>query len=240
MKFGLSYNTGVYGTDPDQIIAVARHAEQCGFESLYFPEHIALYPGATVGPVTIPASTPVADPLECLAFVAAATERIVLGTGVLLLPYHQPVVLAKRLATLAVLSKGRMRRATPGGGRAPAGVGVPRGGGHGHAPRRGGRHPPRRPAPPRRRPRVNRPVRTEGPDLRLRRPPDPLTLVLRWAGQGRPGLLAQLAEGIPRSPGQHSQLGRGGGPGDLVGLLTRPLDRFAGGRGEHYQAGAGV
>jgi hypothetical protein len=49
MKFGLSYNTGFYGTDPDQMIAVARHAEQCGFESFYFPEHIALYPGASVG-----------------------------------------------------------------------------------------------------------------------------------------------------------------------------------------------
>ena len=60
-----------------------------------------------------------ADPLECLAFVAAATERILLGTGVLLLPYHQPVVLAKRLATLDVLSKGRMRLFTVGVGALP-------------------------------------------------------------------------------------------------------------------------
>ena len=119
MKFGLMYNTGFLGTDPDQIFAVARHAEQCGFESFYFAEHIALYPGATVGAVTIPASTPVADPLECLAFVAAATERILLGTGVLLLPYHQPVVLAKRLATLDVLSKGRMRLLSVGVGALP-------------------------------------------------------------------------------------------------------------------------
>ena len=35
MKFGLSYNTGYYGTDPDQMTAAARHAEQCGFESFY-------------------------------------------------------------------------------------------------------------------------------------------------------------------------------------------------------------
>ncbi len=119
MKFGLSYNTGVYGTDPDQMIAVARHAESCGFESFYCPEHIALYPGASVGAVTFPAATPVADPLECLAFVAAVTERILLGTGVLLLPYHQPVVLAKRLATLDVLSKGRMRLLTVGVGALP-------------------------------------------------------------------------------------------------------------------------
>jgi probable F420-dependent oxidoreductase len=119
MKFALMYNTGFLGTDPDQMIAVARHAEQCGFESFYTPEHIALYPGASVGPAVFPAATPIADPLECLAFVAAATERILLGTGVLLLPYHQPVVLAKRLATLDVLSKGRMRLLTVGVGALP-------------------------------------------------------------------------------------------------------------------------
>ena len=49
MKFGISYNTGVYGVDPDGMIAVARHAEDRGFESFYVPEHIALYPGAKVG-----------------------------------------------------------------------------------------------------------------------------------------------------------------------------------------------
>jgi alkanesulfonate monooxygenase SsuD/methylene tetrahydromethanopterin reductase-like flavin-dependent oxidoreductase (luciferase family) len=48
MDFGLTYNTGYLGTDPDQLIAVARHAEQCGFESFYLPEHIALYPGSAV------------------------------------------------------------------------------------------------------------------------------------------------------------------------------------------------
>jgi probable F420-dependent oxidoreductase len=119
MKFGLSFNTGFYGTDPDLLVAAARHAEARGFESFYLPEHIALYPGATVGPVTIPATMPVADPLQCLSFVAAATERIWLGTAVLLLPYHHPVALAKRLATLDVLSKGRMRLLTVGVGALP-------------------------------------------------------------------------------------------------------------------------
>jgi alkanesulfonate monooxygenase SsuD/methylene tetrahydromethanopterin reductase-like flavin-dependent oxidoreductase (luciferase family) len=40
MKFGLFYNTGYYGTDPDQMIAAARHAERCGFESFYMGEHM--------------------------------------------------------------------------------------------------------------------------------------------------------------------------------------------------------
>jgi probable F420-dependent oxidoreductase len=119
MKFGLIYNTAYHGTDPDQVIAVARHAEQCGFESFYVPEHIALYPGAAVGPAVFPASMPIADPLECLSFVAAVTDQILLGTGVLLLPYHNPVILAKRLATLDVLSKGRMRLFTVGVGALP-------------------------------------------------------------------------------------------------------------------------
>jgi alkanesulfonate monooxygenase SsuD/methylene tetrahydromethanopterin reductase-like flavin-dependent oxidoreductase (luciferase family) len=48
--------------------------------------------------VELPPSLPYADPLDCLSFVAAATRRILLGTGVPLVPYHHPVVLAKRLA----------------------------------------------------------------------------------------------------------------------------------------------
>ncbi|MEU7838013.1 LLM class F420-dependent oxidoreductase [Nonomuraea sp. NPDC049129] len=119
MKFGISYNTAYFGVDPERIMAFARHAEDSGFESLYLPEHIALYPGATVGTMELPPSLPYADPLDCLSFVAAATERIQLGTGVLLLPYHHPVVLAKRLATIDVLSKGRMRLLTVGLGSLP-------------------------------------------------------------------------------------------------------------------------
>jgi probable F420-dependent oxidoreductase len=119
MKFAISYNTAFYGVDPDRITAFARHAEDCGFESLYLPEHIVLYPGAMFGAHEIPPSLPYADPLDCLSFVAAATRRILLGTGVLLLPYHHPVILAKRLATIDVLSKGRMRLLTVGLGALP-------------------------------------------------------------------------------------------------------------------------
>ncbi|TDC86275.1 LLM class F420-dependent oxidoreductase [Actinomadura sp. 7K507] len=119
MKFAISYSTPVLGVDPDRITGYARHAEECGFEALYLPEHIALYPGAQVGPMTLPPSLPFGDPLDCLNFVAAATDRILLGTGVLLLPYHHPVTLAKRLATIDRLSKGRMRLLTVGLGTLP-------------------------------------------------------------------------------------------------------------------------
>lgn len=119
MKFAISYNTAYYGVDPDKIMTFAQHAEDCGFESLYLQEHIVLYPGAMVGSYEMPPSLPFADPLECLSFVAAATRRILLGVGVLLVPYHHPVVLAKRLATIDVLSKGRMRLLTVGLGALP-------------------------------------------------------------------------------------------------------------------------
>jgi probable F420-dependent oxidoreductase len=127
MKFAVSYNTAYYGVDPENILGYARHAEACGFEALYLPEHVALYPGAMLGTYPLPPALPIADPLDCLSFVAAATERLLLGTGVLLLPYHHPVVLAKRLATIDVLSKGRMRLLTVGVGALPgeaAAVGV--------------------------------------------------------------------------------------------------------------------
>jgi probable F420-dependent oxidoreductase len=127
MQFGIGYNTAMLGTDPGHIAALAQHAEACGFESLYFSEHVALYPGARAGAMVFPPDLPIADPLECLSFVAGVTERILLGTGVLLLPFHHPVVLAKRLATVDVLSRGRMRLLTIGVGALPgeaAAVGV--------------------------------------------------------------------------------------------------------------------
>jgi probable F420-dependent oxidoreductase len=119
LKFGLAYNTAYYGADPDLMAAVARHAEECGFESFYMPEHIVLYPGAAAGPMAFPPDLAVADPLDCLAYVAAATSELMLGTAVLLLPYHHPVVLAKRLATIDVLSRGRLSLLTVGLGTLP-------------------------------------------------------------------------------------------------------------------------
>jgi probable F420-dependent oxidoreductase len=119
LKFGIQYNSAYYGVDPDVIAGYAKHAEDCGFESIFIPEHVGLYPGATLGTTPIDPSLPLLDPLACLGFIAAVTERIILGTAVLQLPYHHPVTLAKRLATIDVLSKGRMRLLTIGLGSLP-------------------------------------------------------------------------------------------------------------------------
>jgi probable F420-dependent oxidoreductase len=127
LKFGIQYHSAYHGADPDVVAGYAKHAEDAGFESIYIPEHVALYPGATLGPMPLDPSMSFMDPLTCLGFIAAATKRIILGTAVLQLPYHHPVTLAKRLATIDVLSRGRMRLLTIGLGSLPpeaAGVGV--------------------------------------------------------------------------------------------------------------------
>jgi len=102
--------------DPDFMIGLARHAENLGFESVVAVEHplvvggtASRYPYAESGKMPLPDDCSIPDPIDLLAFVAGATTRIGLATGVLVLPVHHPVVLAKRLATLDALSKGRLR-----------------------------------------------------------------------------------------------------------------------------------
>ncbi|MDT5287671.1 MAG: hypothetical protein QOF88_2560 [Mycobacterium sp.] len=104
--------------DPGWMTIFARHVEACGFESIVAVEHTVLmtqytsvYPYDQSGRVEIPADCPVPDPLELLAFLAATTTKLGLATGVLVLPNHHPVVLAKRVATLDALSAGRVRLA---------------------------------------------------------------------------------------------------------------------------------
>lgn len=104
--------------DPQWMTGFARHLEHCGFESIVVVEHTVLmtdydsvYPYDESGRVELHADCPVPDPLDLLAFLAGRTERLVLATGVLVLPNHHPVVLAKRAATVDALSGGRLRLA---------------------------------------------------------------------------------------------------------------------------------
>jgi len=97
---------------PDSITRVARRAEEIGFDSLWVTER-SLFPLEPQTPYPVgdmPDLYKVAlDPLDTLAFVAGQTSRIALGTSVLILPWYSPVLLARRLTTLDVLSKGRLR-----------------------------------------------------------------------------------------------------------------------------------
>jgi len=114
MRVGL-HTLGIgNGARPDVIRAVARAAEAHGFARLWAGEHVVLvdepasrYPYSADGRIAVPVDADWLDPLIALGFAAAATERIGLATGVLLLPEHNPVVVAKQAATLDVLSGGR-------------------------------------------------------------------------------------------------------------------------------------
>jgi probable F420-dependent oxidoreductase len=97
------------------IDAVASAAESCGFDRLWSGEHVVMvdhpesrYPYSADGQIAVPAHTDWLDPLVGLSFVAATTKRIEIATGVLLLPEHNPLLVAKQTATLDVLSAGRL------------------------------------------------------------------------------------------------------------------------------------
>jgi len=96
------------------IDAVAVAAEQSGFSTLWSGEHVVMvdrsasrYPYSDDGQIAVPATADWIDPLIGLSFVAAATSTIGIATGVLLLPEHNPVLIAKQAATLDTLSGGR-------------------------------------------------------------------------------------------------------------------------------------
>jgi probable F420-dependent oxidoreductase len=115
MKIGLMLPH--VGTDmsPALVVDAARRAEALEYDGLWVIERL-LYPThpRSKYPVTADGSLPpmyarALSPIETLTYVAAQTSKIALGTGVLVMPLHNPVVLARQLATLDVLSGGRLR-----------------------------------------------------------------------------------------------------------------------------------
>ena len=116
MHFGLRYcNTGRY-VDGTKAVELVQAAEEAGFESAWTVEHTVVpdghasaYPyspdGRMAGGVY---DIPLPDPLIWMAYVAARTTSIKLGTGILILPQHSPVITAKQVATLDVMSGGRV------------------------------------------------------------------------------------------------------------------------------------
>jgi len=114
MKIGFSLpNIGPIGT-VEAITGVAQRAEALGYSSLWTIERLLYpvklqrpYPGTPDGHLP-EIYKQVLDPLGALTYVAAQTKKIKLGTSVLDMPYYSPVVLARRLTTLDVLSDGRL------------------------------------------------------------------------------------------------------------------------------------
>lgn len=113
MRFGLfGINFGSCA-DPDVQRTVALAAEEVGFESIWTGEHVAM--PVRDNPVPTPPETPFLDSLVALARVAGFTSRLRLGTGILVLPHHNPVLVAKALASLDVVSGGRLIAGFAGG-----------------------------------------------------------------------------------------------------------------------------
>ncbi|MEJ3652668.1 LLM class F420-dependent oxidoreductase [Actinomycetes bacterium KLBMP 9759] len=100
------HNTHI-ATDPALLAEVAVMAEELGYDSLWAPEHVVV-PSPRVAPSPMEPDDPILDPLVVLAHLAARTSTIRLGTGVIVLPQRNPLVLAKQVASLDVLCGGRV------------------------------------------------------------------------------------------------------------------------------------
>jgi probable F420-dependent oxidoreductase len=109
MKYGVLMFPTDYSIDP---VTLGRAAEDAGFDSIWFPEHTHI-PASRVTPWPGGAELPkeyshMWDPFVALSAVAATTSRIKLGTGICLVIEHDPIVLAKTVASLDNLSNGRV------------------------------------------------------------------------------------------------------------------------------------
>jgi probable F420-dependent oxidoreductase len=115
MKFGIAFaNTGPY-VAPEAAATIGTAAEQAGFDSLWTVEHVVVpreyastYPYSGNGKMPGGSDFDIPDPLIWLTWVAARTTTLRLGTGVVILPQRNPVILAKEVATLDMLSGGRV------------------------------------------------------------------------------------------------------------------------------------
>lgn len=93
--------------EPGAAAQIAALAERLGYDSLWAGEHVVV-PSPRVEPSPMEPDEPILDPLVALAHLAAHTERVLLGTGVIILPQRNPVVLAKQIASLDVVARGRL------------------------------------------------------------------------------------------------------------------------------------
>lgn len=117
MRLGVSpvVGAGVRLSDPELACGLAQMLERTGCESVWAVEHVVVpssyesrYPYGSTGRMPLQPDDDIPDPLHWLTFVAACTVHLALGTGMLILPEHNPLHLAKRLATLDRLSGGRL------------------------------------------------------------------------------------------------------------------------------------
>ena len=115
MKFGLMYaNAGPFAY-PEMLTHLATTAERVGVESIWTIEHVVIpvgyksaYPYDPSGKIPAPEQLPMPDPFVALAYAAAVTKTLRLATGIVILPQRPPLYVAKEVASLDVLSHGRV------------------------------------------------------------------------------------------------------------------------------------
>ena len=124
VTFGTSLPSRGEMAGPEQLRNVAQRAEALGYDHVWVSDHIILpkkvdsfYPYAEDGVATFKPDEPYYEPLSALNFIAGCTQRVRLGTHVLIIPYRNPVLTAKILSTLDVLSGGREILGAGGGWR---------------------------------------------------------------------------------------------------------------------------
>ena len=107
MKIGVcSANSGPY-TTREMLLELAERAETVGIESIWVSEHLVVA-DPREPPSPMDPEDPILDPVSTLAFLAGSTHSVKLGTGIIVLPLRNPLILAKELATIDVLSGGRL------------------------------------------------------------------------------------------------------------------------------------
>jgi probable F420-dependent oxidoreductase len=126
MELGVSGLNAKATLGPAETVRLARRAEELGYRSWWAGEHVVL-PSPRTPDSPMEPTDPILDPLVHLAYVAAVTERLELGTAIVILPQRNPVVLAKQAASLDVLSGGRLMLGVGAGylEREMTAVGVP-------------------------------------------------------------------------------------------------------------------
>src|ERR1700761_2743654 len=102
MELGVSGLNAKATVGPADTVKLARLAEDLGYSSWWAGDHVVL-PSPRVADSPMEPTDPILDPLVHLTYVAAVTERLTLGTGIVILPQRNPLVLAKQAASLDVL-----------------------------------------------------------------------------------------------------------------------------------------